>query len=172
MSGQERDLRSLELLYPVALRILGQPAEAEEAVQEAWLQAWRGAAGYDPRRGSVAAWLLTMTRSRALDRVRARASKGRFETDDVPSRSRAVDPEPGQDQRFDRDERRRRVRGALSQLDPNHRKVLEFAYFEGLSQSLIASRLERPLGTIKSWTREGLTRLRSILDSADAGGAP
>ena len=187
MSDQDRDLRCMErlragsadgleelydrhtasLLYPVALRILGRPAEAEETIQEAWLQAWRTGSSYDPRRGSVAAWLLTITRSRALDRVRAATSKQRFESADSTTKD-AAHPNPGQDELLDRDEQRERVRVALSRLDPNHRRVLEFAYFEGLSQSRIAGRLERPLGTIKSWTREGLIRLRSILDTRGA----
>ena len=179
LTDQDRDRRCLErvragdsgalaelydrytpMLFPVALRILRRPADAEDALQDAWLQVWRTAASYESRRGTVAAWLLTVTRTRALDRYRSLASRGRAES--------RVDPEP-QNPPVDpsssaaRGEIGTRVRRALAELEPRQREVLEIAYFEGLSQTEIAERLKAPLGTVKSWTRQGLMRLRELL---------
>ena len=129
-------------------------------MQDAWLQVWRRSASYDPRRGTVVAWLLTVVRTRALDRYRSVASRNRVES--------RVDPEPvtapedptreaAQVQLSDR------VRAAMAALAPQQRQVLEIAYFHGLSQSEIAKQLNAPLGTVKSWTRQGLMRLRELL---------
>jgi RNA polymerase sigma-70 factor (ECF subfamily) len=108
----------------------------------------------------VAAWLLTEARTRALDRYRSLAARGRAES--------AVDPEAGArpadpSASAANVQLGERVRSALAQLQPQQRQVLEIAYFEGLSQSEIAARLNAPLGTVKSWTRQGLLRLREIL---------
>jgi len=165
---QAGDMRSLSelfdrytpLLYPVALRILRSPADAEDAVQDAWLQVWKRSASYDARRGTVAAWLLTVVRSRALDRYRSVASRSRAES--------RVDPEPvtapeDPTRRAMHVELRDRVRDAMAALAPQQRQVIEIAYFEGRSQSEIAKQLNAPLGTVKSWTRQGLMRLRELL---------
>ncbi len=179
MTQQERDLacllrlragdqRALEelydryspLLYPLALRIVQAPAEAEDVVQEAWLQIWRRAGAYDALRGTVAAWIVTVARTRALDAYRARASRERAATRahaDRPAEGASAPP-AGEHGLL-----RERVRSALGTLPDREREVLETAYFEGLSQSEIAERLKAPLGTVKSWTRQGLRRLREIL---------
>jgi len=152
--------RYTPLLYPLALRILRSPADAEDALQDAWIQVWKRAANYDSRRGPVAAWLLTMIRTRALNRYRSKASRDRAE-------SRVeVDPLATPDEPTDsaiQSQLGTRVRRALGELTPQQRQVLEIAYFGGLSQTEIADRLQTPLGTVKSWTRQGLTRLRELL---------
>ena len=163
------DMRALEelydrhggLLYSVALRILGRAADAEEVLQEAWLQAWNRAETYDASRGVVAAWLLTLVRSRAIDRLRTRASRQRVEqvVADTPPMQTAEEPPATVAQR----ELEARVSSALAELGATQRQVLELAYFGGLSQSEIATRLGAPLGTVKSWTRQGLLRLRELL---------
>ncbi len=163
--GDSRALEELydrycPLLYPVALRILRSTADAEEAVQQAWLQAWKSAGRYDDRRGTVAAWLLTLTRSRALDLYRSLSSRRRAESQsETPPEAAPGDPatETVQGQLG------ARVRQALAKLPAQQRQVLEIAYFEGLSQSEVAARLSAPLGTVKSWTRQGLMRLRELL---------
>ena len=164
--GDEQALAALydrytPLLYSVALRILRRPADAEDAVQDAWLQVWKRASSYDPGRGALAAWLLTVVRTRALDRYRSLASRGRAE-----SRVEAEDQvAPIEDPTRRASERQvgGRVREALAQLNASQRQVLEIAYFEGLAQSEIAERVGAPLGTVKSWTRQGLMKLRELL---------
>lgn len=153
--------RYTPLLYPVALRILRSTSEAEDAVQDAWVQVWKRAASYDARRGNVAAWLLTVVRTRALDRYRSVASRSRAETAAETETTVAVPIDPAHD--VTRSDTSERVRAALARLDPKQRRVLEIAYFEGLSQSEIAEKMSAPLGTVKSWTRQGLMRLRELL---------
>lgn len=156
-----------ELLYAVALRIVGQAADAEEVVMEAFAQAWREAARFSPERGSVAAWLTVMARSRALDLIRAHSRRQRI-TDtaarEAPAEGPAMSggtPPPGA--AILDDERRRAVVSALAALSPPQRDAIELAYYQGLSQSEIAQRLQEPLGTIKTRMRLGMQKLREIL---------
>jgi len=152
--------RYTPLIYPVMLRILRSRAEAEESLQEAWAKVWRVASTYDARRGPVVAWLLTVARARALDRYRSAASRKRAE-----ARTEADPPQAAEDpsSRPARNGIGQRVRIALGSLEPQYRRVLESAYFDGLSQMEIAARLGAPLAKVKSWTRHALTRLRELL---------
>ena len=164
-SGETRALAELfdrytPLLYPVVRRILRTAADSDDALQEAWLQVWKRSVTYDARRGTVAAWLLTVARSRALDRYRSLSSRRQAEARAEPEPAGAP-PDPAS--AAVRRQLGQRVRAALEQLSPQQRQVLEIAYFEGQSQSEIAVRLKAPLGTVKSWTRQGLTRLRELL---------
>ena len=152
--------RHVGVVFPLLLRIVGTAAEAEEVLQETWLQAWRGAGTYDAARGTVLAWLLNMARSRALDRYRAISSRRRAETR-AEAEPPALPAEPGHVSI--RAERSRRVREALERLKPRQREVLEIAYFEGLSQSEIAARLAVPVGTVKTWMRQGTLTLRELI---------
>jgi RNA polymerase sigma-70 factor (ECF subfamily) len=152
--------RHTPLLYSVAMRIVRSATDAEDVVQQAWVQVWKSAGRYDSRRGPVAAWLLTVTRTRALDLYRSLSSRKRAEG--------LVDPEPANAPAdplgsASRGQVGERVRTALGSLPAQQRQVLEIAYFEGLSQSEIATRLGAPLGTVKSWTRQGLMRLKELL---------
>ena len=168
-AGEARALAELydrytPLLYSMALRILKTPADAEDAVQDAWVQIWKRAANYDSKRGSVAAWILTVSRTRALDRLRSMTSRGRAESRvDPEPLARPVDP-PASTALGQLSER---VRKVLGELAPRQRQVLEVAYFEGLSQSEIAQRLGEPLGTVKSWTRQGLMQMRERFPRED-----
>lgn len=171
-TGDERAVGELydrygRLLYAVALRIVGQRADAEEVVLDSFAQAWREATRFDASRGSVAAWITTIARSRALDLVRARSRRERITASAAAERPDSapamggwrVDPSSG----VDVDERRRQVRLALESLSPPQRRAIELAYFEGLSQSEIAERLAEPLGTIKTRVRLGMQKLRECL---------
>jgi RNA polymerase sigma-70 factor (ECF subfamily) len=155
-----------QVLYAVAYRILGEPADAEEVVMEAFAQAWREAPRFDTGRGSVAAWLTMMARSRALDLIRAHSRRARIT--DTAARSEGTAPAmsrgfqtPGKS--VEDEERRRAVATALAALAPPQREAIELAYFEGLSQSEIAERLREPLGTIKTRMRLGMQKLRDAL---------
>ncbi|MEO6057253.1 MAG: sigma-70 family RNA polymerase sigma factor [Gemmatimonadales bacterium] len=155
------------VLYAVAHRITGQRADAEEVVLEAFAQAWREAPRFEAGRGSVAGWLTMIARSRALDLVRARSRRDRITATaaaDRPDASPAMSsyrPDPAS--ALDHDERRRQVGMALETLSPPQRQAIELAYFEGLSQSEIAARLQEPLGTVKTRVRLGMQKLRECL---------
>ena len=155
------------VLYAVAYRIVGQRADAEEVVLDAFAQAWREASRFEAGRGSVAGWLTTIARSRALDLVRARTRRDRITATaaaDRPETSPAMSefrPDPAG--ALEHDERRREVRQALETLSPPQRQAIELAYFEGLSQSEIAERLQEPLGTVKTRVRLGMQKLRECL---------
>ncbi len=161
-AGDESSLADLvdaysPLLHSLASRILRDAAESEEVLQEAWLQVWRRAATYDARRGAVAAWLVTLVRSRALDRLRSRTARRRVEEE----AHAGLAPEPAAATRpAEERDLREKMQRALAVLEAKERQVLEIAYFEGLSQSQIAERVGAPLGTVKSWTRQGLAKLR------------
>lgn len=148
-------------VYTLALRIVGQVRDAEEVVQEVFAQAWRQAGRYDPARATVIGWLLMMTRARALDMLRARAAR--------PDAARPVMlPElpsatANQEAALLSSETVAQVRAALGALGDTLRVPLELAYYDGLSQSEIAARLNQPLGTVKTRMRTALQKLRDTL---------
>ena len=155
------------VLYAVAYRIVGQRADAEEVVLEAFAQVWRDAPRFDAERGSVAGWLTMIARSRALDLVRARSRRERMTASaaaDRPGSPPAMgDFRPDPAGALDHDERRRQVQQALDTLSQPQRQAIELAYFEGLSQTEIAERLHEPLGTVKTRVRLGMQKLRECL---------
>lgn len=153
--------RHTPMLYALVLRIVGRAADAEEVLQDAWVQVWKRAATWNRERGTVVAWLLTLARSRAIDRIRSVAARRRAETTVPPPDPPVHRDEPAADAA--QSQRQRRVSSALATLNPRQREVLELGYFGGLSQSEIASRLGAPLGSVKSWTRQGLMRLRELV---------
>jgi len=150
------------ILFGLVLRILHSRAEAEDCLQEVFIQVWRQASDFDEARGRPFTWLVTLARSRALDRLRAAGSRDRT----AQEAARAVVEETS-DAVTDaiRSERAAVVRRALDTLPEEQRRVLELAYFEGLTQTEIAARLGQPLGTIKTRTRSGMTKLRETLGS-------
>jgi RNA polymerase sigma-70 factor (ECF subfamily) len=155
------------VLYAVAYRVVGQRADAEDVVIEAFAQAWRDASRFEVTRGSVAGWLTMIARSRALDVVRARSRRDRITASaaaDQPQRSPAMgDWRTDPFDSYDHAERRQQVEAALQTLSPPQRQAIELAFFEGLSQSEIAERLKEPLGTIKTRVRLGMQKLRDSL---------
>lgn len=159
--------QSSALLYTLAVRILGDRDEATELLQEVYLEVWRKAARYDVGRGSPMAWLVTLTRSRALDRLRSRASKGYGTTDTMDDRLAAQLPNEGPSPLEDQQqtELRASVRKALAELPEGQQQALELAYFEGLSHMEIADRLRQPLGTIKTRIKLGMSKLKIALQS-------
>lgn len=146
----------------VALKLLGDRAEAEDVVQETFLELWRRAADYDPSRASPATWAVMVGRSRALDRLRARSSAARVATAQA-AEPVSADPAP---QPVEVREEQERVRSALSTLPPEQREVIELAYFEGLAQTEIAARTGQPLGTIKTRVRLAMEKLETALGGA------
>ncbi len=153
--------RYASLVLGFLVRMVGAGGEAEEVLQEVFLQAWRQAGRYRRELSSPRGWLLMLARSRALDRLKsAQASRRREEAVRVEE-PHAVAP-VGSD-RLESDERRRQVRSALSELPPGQRQAIELAFFEGLSHTEIAARLGAPLGTVKSRVLLGMRKLRLLL---------
>jgi RNA polymerase sigma-70 factor, ECF subfamily len=154
--------RHAPAIYSLAARIVSDAAEAEDVVQDVFTQVWRQAMRYDAARAPVAAWLMIITRARALDRLRRRRSRiVAVEMDvDVPQ---PHDPGATQEARVITGQEAERLRAALGALTDSQRAAIELAYYEGLSQSDIADRLQEPLGTIKTRIRSGLLKLRAAL---------
>jgi RNA polymerase sigma-70 factor, ECF subfamily len=156
------------LVHTFALRLLRERGEAEEVVQDVFVQVWRQAESYSAERGTPEAWLITMTRSRGIDKLRSRRRRGEMvrpaESPDRLSEPVVLESASGPA------EARATLGGALSDLPATQRSVLELAYFDGLTQSEIATRLGEPLGTVKTRMRSGLERLRGVL-SARSGAA-
>jgi RNA polymerase sigma-70 factor (ECF subfamily) len=149
------------LVYRVALRMLGNPEEAADLAQDIFL-VFDQRQTYDPNRGSVSSFLMTLTRSRSIDRLRSRQAKWRS-VQRLHYRDMAQDPAPQPLESAARAEVAERVRMALDKLSPTQREVLELAYYQGLSQSEIAAALNTPLGTVKTRSRQGLLQLRQTL---------
>ncbi len=180
---RDRDEAALGELYDrwsgrvraIALRIVREAAEAEDVVEDVFWQAWRQADRFDASRGGVGTWLVTLARSRSLDRLRSlRRDASNVSLDDpdggVPHESLStgdVDPfavaEHG--------ERAQRIAAAMAELSPQQREALQLAYWSGLSQSEIAERTGTPLGTVKTRMRLALIKLRETMGAnGPAGG--
>jgi RNA polymerase sigma-70 factor, ECF subfamily len=151
-----------KVAYGLAYKILQDAALAEDAVQEAFLQIWRGAGTYRPERAKASTWLLTFVHRRAVDLVR-REQKRRT----LPVVGEPQGADPGADEEVVERSRREIVQDALRRLPAEQREPIELAYYGGLTQSELAERLGQPLGTIKSRMFTGLQRLRVLL--AEAG---
>jgi RNA polymerase sigma-70 factor (ECF subfamily) len=172
-SGDERALGELYdryggMAYSLACAIVGEHADAEEVVADAFAQIWRSAAGFDPARGSVAAWIATITRTRALDLVRSRKRRARVledaavVTDEGETLVLAPTLEAA-DRGAELSETSAIVQRSLAELSAPQRRVIELAYFGGFSQSEIAAQLSEPLGTVKTRMRAALEKLRQSL---------
>ena len=151
------------ILFGLILRILHDRAEAEDVLQEVFLQIWRRAGDFDEARGRAFTWLVTIARSRALDRLRSAGSRARL----AEGVAQAPRDDTG-DAALDalKSETGAIVRQALAQLPDEQRRTLFLAYFEGLTQAEIAARLGDPLGTVKTRMRSGLIKLRELLGQA------
>ena len=148
------------ILFGLLMRILNNREEAEDALQELFLQVWRRASDFDENRGRPFTWLVTMARSRGIDRLRALASRERVAVAGAREEAEAVS-DAASDAFLS--EQRGLVTNALAQLPDEQQRPLMLAYFEGLTQSEIAARLGAPLGTVKTRMRTGLMKLRELL---------
>ncbi len=151
-------------LYALAFRMLGERADAEEVVMEAFMQAWKNAETFDHRRGSVGAWLTVMVRSRAIDRCRARSRQEKVVVHGGSEEAAGVSTQREDPSRsVEVSEQRRIVIAALNGLPEAQREAIALAYYDGLSQTQIAEKLQLPLGTVKTRIRDGMRKLRSVL---------
>ena len=156
---------SSALLYTLAFRILGDREEANELLQEVYLEIWRKVARYDVGRGTPIAWLITLTRSRAIDRLRTRGARGHTVTSplDTTISSTLPDLGPSPFETQADQELRMAVGTAITSLPPAQHQAIELAYYEGLSHQEIAARLNQPLGTVKTRIKLGMSKLRESL---------
>ena len=151
------------ILFGVLVRILNNREEAEDVLQEVFLQVWRRAADFDENRGRPFTWLVTLARSRGIDRLRSLASRERVAT--MAGASEASEDVSDAATDVIRSEQRGVVNSALSQLPEEQRRPLMLAYFDGLTQSEIATQLGAPLGTVKTRMRSGMMKLRELLSA-------
>lgn len=149
-------------VYGLAYRILHNQADADEVALDVFKQIWNKAPDYETSRGTASAWLITLTRSRAIDRIRS-DTKRRTTNEPLYADSDSIDDHPLPDETTEVREKREIIENALSELTPEQRQSIELAYFNGLSQNEISKRMNQPLGTVKSWIRGGMIKLREIL---------
>ncbi len=171
--GDERAASALydrhgAVMFGLALRMAGESADTEEEVLDAFAQAWRDAVRYDTSRGSVAGWLTTITRTRALDVIRARGRRARMTdtaTATLDEQAAMGSGFAAPDAQVQQTERAVAVKSALDQLPVPQRQAIELAFFEGLTHHEVADRLSEPLGTVKTPIRLGMQKLRDALSS-------
>jgi RNA polymerase sigma-70 factor (ECF subfamily) len=150
------------LAYGVAIRVLGDPARAEDAVQDAFMNVWKNAASFDAERGSLRAWLLTAVRNRCIDHLRRRGAREQREAELQPDAAYAQSPsDPWREVALSLE--RTAVRDAMASLPAEQRQVVELAYFGGYSQTEIAGMTRVPLGTVKGRIRLALEKMGSYL---------
>jgi len=150
------------IAYSLFLRVTRNQSAAEDLVQELFLRVWNRGREFDPSKGSLGIWILSIARNMAIDHVRS--AQVRFQTrlrpiEQTDQRAFSYRPKE-QDSILDN---ANAVRQAFTELTSNQRRVLEMAYFEGFSQSEIAAQLREPLGTVKSWMRSAIGRLRTAV---------
>ncbi len=157
--------QSNALLFSLAFRILGDREAAADLLQDVYLEVWNKRVRYDAERGSPMAWMVTMTRSRAIDRLRSRAAKGHGVTDPIDNSPaiQLTDGNPGPLETSAGNETRSLVGKALAELPEAQRKAIELAFYQGLSHSEIAAKLNEPLGTVKTRIKLSMDKLRMVL---------
>ncbi len=167
---QDGEVRAFEVIFDrhasaafsLAYRMCGRPVMAEDIVQESFVSLWRSSAAYDPARGSVRTWVLSVVRNRAIDAFRREAAKATSELDEQRVAERMPAPELT-DREVERRDDARQVRDALKELPADQRQVIELAFFGGFSHSQIAEMLKLPAGTVKGRMRLGLSKMRFAL---------
>jgi RNA polymerase sigma-70 factor (ECF subfamily) len=150
------------ILFGLLVRILNSREEAEDILQDVFVQVWRRAKDFDETRGRPFTWLVTLTRSRAIDRLRQLGARQRLVTGAAQEQTETVSDALSDTIKVAQQET---VRQALAELPEEQRRTLVLAYFEGLTQSEIATKLNAPLGTIKTRMRSGMIKLRALLAS-------
>jgi RNA polymerase sigma-70 factor (ECF subfamily) len=150
------------------MKMLGDPAEAQDALQDVFLQIWSRAATYDPEQSSVFSWTVLLTRSRVIDRLRARGRHSRVvvaSTEDTPTGAADASTVESAADTVEKNDEAVRVRSVLNNLPFEQREAIELAFFEHLSHHEIAAQLGQPLGTVKARIRRGLLKLRQRLNT-------
>lgn len=154
------------VIFSTALRVLNDPKDAEDVTQEVFVMIWEKAQMYDPARGKPLTWAITMTRNKAIDKLRSLQRRFRLR-DELEQESLQEDPTSDRAPLDDVEsqERHQLLRSAVLRLSKEQREVIEMAYFSGLTQNEIADRLQEPLGTVKARIRRGVLKLRRMVGS-------
>jgi RNA polymerase sigma factor (sigma-70 family) len=150
-------------LFGVCLRILSDRGEAEDVLQEVYVTVWRKAATFDPNRASPITWLVAIARNRAIDRLRATAVSRRMEP--IEAADAVSDPSPAAVERVELTQQHQRLAGCLEELEARHATAIRAAFLDGATYEELAARMSVPLGTMKSWIRRGLLKLRACLEA-------
>jgi RNA polymerase sigma-70 factor (ECF subfamily) len=158
--------RHADVAFSLAYRMCAQRGLAEDVVQDAFVSLWRSRSRYDRRRGSVRTWVLGVVHNRAIDALRSRSVRDRRILAEEGAAERVEAPERT-DTQFARREEARELRDALEQLPKEQSRVIELAYFGGLTHTEIASMLDTPIGTVKGRMRLGLAKMRMALGEAE-----
>lgn len=149
-------------LFGVCLRILHERAEAEDVLQEVYLTVWQKAADFDPARASPMTWLITIARNKAIDRLRAGGRSRAMES--IDAAAEIADTAPLPEQSLAQGEDNARLKSCLGGLAANERNALHSAFFDGNTYEELALRMNVPLGTMKSWIRRALQKLKACLE--------
>lgn len=164
-SGDRRALAALyrrtsAKLYGICLRLLASESEAQDVLQDVYVTVWQKAAAYDEARASPITWLAVMARNKAIDRLRSR----RPDPEDLDSAAEVADERPSAFDILEQGQERDRLADCLDSLDPNHGAMIRAAFLDGSTYAELAERESVPLGTMKSWIRRALMRLRGCLE--------
>jgi RNA polymerase sigma-70 factor (ECF subfamily) len=149
-------------LFGVCLRILKDRSEAEDVLQDVYVTVWRKAASFDPSRASPITWLVAIARNRAIDRLRSGAASRR--TEPIEEAYEVRDSAPTASDLLETTQQRARLAGCLGELEPKHADAIRSAFLDGTTYEQLAERMGVPLGTMKSWIRRGLLKLRACLE--------
>jgi RNA polymerase sigma-70 factor (ECF subfamily) len=151
------------MLYGLVCKILNDPKEAEDALQEGFIHVWHKASSYDPHRSSPTTWAYMIFRNKAIDRLRSIERRGRGIERIALEEPTHATPAAGPEERADSSERRQVVKSALQSIPPDQREAINLAFFSGLTQTEIAERIGAPLGTVKARIRRGMLKLADVL---------
>jgi RNA polymerase sigma-70 factor (ECF subfamily) len=149
-------------LFGVLVRILNDKSEAEDVLQEVYVTVWRKAATFDPSRASPITWLVAIARNRAIDRLRAGAAGRRMES--IDAAGDVSDPAPAAVELVEQAQVHARLAACLKELEDRQSKAIRAAFMDGNTYEELATRMGVPLGTMKSWIRRGLLKLRACLE--------
>jgi RNA polymerase sigma-70 factor (ECF subfamily) len=156
--------RNSVLMFSVASRILSDPGDAEDVLQEAFVQIWEKAKNFDPKLGKPSSWAAILVRNKAIDRIRASQRRTRLAAEAGTEMAIAAEHDNSANEAIHGHDKAKLIQSAIFELPAEQRQAIELAYFSGLTQNEISEKLQEPLGTIKARVRRGLLKLRDQLE--------
>lgn len=152
------------LLFSIAVKILNDASEAEDVMQEVFLQIWDKAGGYNPLLGKPVSWAVTLVRNKAIDRIRASQRRAKLMEQATVEAASGPENSPTANERLHGKENAELIRNVVAGLPADQRRAIEMAFFSGLTQNEISEKLQEPLGTVKARIRRGMIKLRDQLE--------